>query len=335
MTQNNTEYINSPFKLISSNIIEFFPLLIDNETKKRIIEFNPDVIYTTGSSFRVYRYVNKLTRLLKKKVVIHYLDDYINNNRFEHCGPFRILYNVLLSLNQKTLRHSNAIMCISPKMAIEYSTLFHKEAYVVVNTMHSGCSKAKKRSAVPKLLYCGGMNINRDRILIDICKEIDRINGREELITLDIYSKGTKLFSEYYEKENPKGVNLHSLVPHDEMQRIIEEVDICVYAENLDSESEKYCRLSFSTKIGEYMAASKPIFCIAPQGIAVSEYLSQIGNSYIATDRSEIGNILDEIIQDQNYENKSELSFEHYSSDLSWQIIKKNFENAIIRSCTE
>lgn len=236
---NNTGHITSPKHKVVTNLLELLPLRLDRDTVRIIQEFQPNVIYTTGASIRVFKYVYKTAQLTGKSVIVHYLDDYINNNTFAHCGVFSILNKVLLHYNDKCLKYADNIMCISEKMADEYRKKFNKNAYVAMNTSKSIVNHFHRRSIIPKLLYCGGMNINRDKVLEILCRAVDQINSSSIKILFDIYAAETTNFRNYWINHRHLGVSLYKLIPHDQMEKVIEEADICVYAENIDDESEK------------------------------------------------------------------------------------------------
>ena len=121
---------------------------------------------------------------------------------------------------------------------------------------------------------------------------IDNINTENKKVLLDIYTTNT-IDEEILVSMTKKGnVKFNKPVSYDMVSRIIEEHDVVVYVESLNKKYEHIARLSFSTKITDYLASGKCILAIGPGDIAPIEYLRNEDAAIIANNCNDLTKIL-------------------------------------------
>ena len=94
-------------------------------------------------------------------------------------------------------------------------------------------------------------------------------------------------------RENPQivknnSVIFHSPVPYIEVNNVIHQNDIVVFVESLRDRYKNVARLSFSTKITDYLASGKCIFAVGPSDCAPIEYFLENDSAIVACNYDEI-----------------------------------------------
>jgi hypothetical protein len=71
-----------------------------------------------------------------------------------------------------------------------------------------------------------------------------------------------------------------------EIPAIQRDADVLVHAEGFDEATRRYTRLSFSTKIAQYLAAGRCVFAYGPEELASVRYIRDSGAGIAQTDES-------------------------------------------------
>lgn len=261
------------------------------ELKQFVQDFNPDVIWMDGSPLplmnRLYDYVLKIA---KKPAVIFMQDDVYT---YESCGSkwSSKLYKWLLRKKvRKVVRQSDDMFVISPKMKKEYDTIFGVNSTVITKGVDvDRLPPISHEIHNPiRLVYLGQVIYGRIYSLISIAEALRKINADGQKMQLFVYTN-----NQLGEEEKSKlivkdSVFLMPPVPYSEVPRVMAENDVVVFVESLNPHFFNVARLSFSTKICDYLASGKCIFAVGPDSIAPMEYLRDEDVALVATSLDEI-----------------------------------------------
>ena len=77
-------------------------------------------------------------------------------------------------------------------------------------------------------------------------------------------------------------------VPHQEIKGIQEQADVVVFAEGIEGKEANIAKLSFSTKITDYLASGKCVLAIGKEDIAPMDYFQRNDSAVIAHNADEI-----------------------------------------------
>ena len=138
-----------------------------------------------------------------------------------------------------------------------------------------------------KAVYTGKLAIGRDKSLARIIKAAEEINRDKIKIKFDIYTK-TVLNDEIKSVLNCDYCQLHDPVPQAEVLKIQRNSDMMLFVEDIDGKDAKAARLSFSTKITDYLSSGKCIFAVGCRDTAPMQYFINNDAAVIATDDKEI-----------------------------------------------
>ncbi len=283
------------------------------ELDKFIEEFNPDVlfmpIYPTVYMGRIQRYIIKKTN----KPVVSYLAD--DNYTFKNVkkDPISLLVRCNLRKHVKfVVDNSDKLLVIAPKQKEEYDRIFGVNSDVLTKGIDfSKIPFEEKPINKPvKLVYTGKLIIGRWLSLAAMAKALDKINKDGIQAELDIYT--TDVLTEEQKKAlNFGGCSVKGALKLDEVQAVQRNADVLVFVESLEKKYKHIARLSFSTKITDYLKNGKCIFAIGDKEIAPIDYFNRYDSAITASSYEEIEEKLIALIR--NPEKISEYSKKAYN----------------------
>lgn len=171
-------------------------------------------------------------------------------------------------------------------MQRQYAEMFHKPVYLI--------GKGVDIRILPKILpsdgcrekhfiYTGNIGGERWRALLLIGKAL---NGQA---VLDIYSVTVLTEEMKTEFAQCDAIQFHGAVSADEVPEIQRNGDVLVHVEGFSPAAIAVTRMSFSTKLIDYMMAGKPIFAVGDLEINSIAVLKKYGLAVVAASVDEIG----------------------------------------------
>ncbi|MBR5246901.1 MAG: hypothetical protein IKV25_05980 [Clostridia bacterium] len=175
-----------------------------------------------------------------------------------------------------------------------------------------------------KAVYTGNLMIGRDRTLARIVKAAEEINKDNIKIKFDIYTK-TALSEDIKSVLNCEYSQVHEPVPQEKAIEIQRNSDMLLFVEDIDGKEAKAARLSFSTKITDYLSSGKCIFAVGCRETAPMQYFIKNDAAVIATDDRDIKEKLEMIVNNPNlliqYAEKScKAGIENHSEEKIFEI---------------
>ena len=282
------------------------------ELKQFIQDYNPEVIFITGSPLilmnRLSRYVIKMAG---KPYCVYEMDEVYPTKRLS-WNPFEYLYNNWLRANvSKLIRGASHLYVISPKMKKEYDALFGTNSTILTKGIDfSKISYQPQSIHKPiQMVYMGQVIYDRLSTLELIGKALDEINKGAQHVTLNIYTS-TPIEEERKARMIINGnVVFRDPVPYAEVQHVIDQNDVVVFVESLRDEYKHVARLSFSTKITDYLTSGKCIFAVGPSDSAPIEYFIANDSAIVAGDYDGIKKQLQKLLLPDMVKNYSLKAF--------------------------
>lgn len=264
------------------------------ELKKFVEDFNPDIIWLDGSPLILMNRLNNyVASLLKDTPVVTFLMDDVYT--YKSCPDFnnRIFKFFLRKHVRKTVKRASHVFVSSLKMKEEYDRIFEVNSTFLTKRIETQNLRAsvKAKGEPTRLIYLGNVLIGRLQTLIEISKVIKQINTSGIQITLDIYT-GDFIPEKQKEALSVEGVKLHKPVPYNEVPKLINNSDAQVFVESLEGAKSKIARLSFSTKIIDYLTSGKCILAVGSSDLAPIEYFKNEDAALVATSQDEISDAL-------------------------------------------
>lgn len=245
------------------------------DIKKFVLDFDPDIIFAPCYG---NHYMHNLTKLVKTYVdipVISYIsDDFYSNNRISFSPLFWVNHFMLRRKTRKVFRLYNLVYTMTREQKEQCERDFGANMKILCKCGDFMPQYEKKDVGNPiRIVYGGGIYINRWKTLIALAEAIRQVNSEGANFRLDIYTN-TELSKAHFESLND-GLccQLHESVPMKQLKDIYHNSDIALHVEGFDSRSKRIVRLSFSTKIIDCLDSGCAVMAICDDKQAGGAYL--------------------------------------------------------------
>lgn len=261
------------------------------EMRNFIDDVNPDLIfvpiYPVIYMGWIQRYVIRRT---KKPFVCYMADD---NYSYSSCnGILSYLHRFLLRRQVAWLSsHCKEMFVIVDKEKEETDRLFKTNSVILTKGIDFSSKIFEKKpiNKPIKFVYTGSLIIGRSSTLAALADVINSINVEEVKATLDIYS-ADQVEPELEARLNSGASKLRGFIPREKVHEVQHDADVVVFAEALYGKDANIARLSFSTKITDYLSNGKCVLAIGKQTIAPIDYFHRNDSALVASTEVEISN---------------------------------------------
>ncbi|MBO5334269.1 MAG: hypothetical protein J6B37_09200 [Clostridia bacterium] len=253
-----------------------------------IDSFNPDVILY---SMTVYIHHTRLVEYAIKRTGAKAVA-YIWDDTFTYKQSNKIGYKIYRFFQRKSLKRvaklTNKFFAISDLTKKEADEFFGIDSIILTKPLYRVPEVDYSNFEMPiKAVYAGNLFIGRDKSLARIIKAAERINNDGIKIKFDIYTS-TELSDTIKEQLTCDCCEIHAAVPQEEVFEIQRHSDLMLFVEDIDGPDARIARLSFSTKITDYLSSGKCIFAVGYKETAPMQYFINNDVAVIATDDKEI-----------------------------------------------
>lgn len=267
-----------------------------NALDEFVDSFQPDLIFgplgrmPIGNNIMLY-----LCQKHNKPLVVYSWDDHYSLHKKSWSPIFWVKLFIERNAIRKCARQSEYLYCITTLMQKEYVKYFNKPCRL----LYKGFDFVNKPiikypSDVLKLVYMGNIGAGRWKILSKVVDAINEINSKGKKLELFIYTLSPK--SKIMEKSLNKGdSHLMSPVPESIKMKTLNEADILLHVEPTTTKDRLMFRLSFSTKIVDYLYNAKCILAIGGD-TASMQYLIENKAGIVELDNTKIRERLMEIV---------------------------------------
>lgn len=235
-----------------------------------INNFAPDVLFFLGDPLplmcRLERYILNKTKL---PAAIFMMDDI-----WSYESDSSLLRYLLRREVKRLIPACNAHFAISPKMKEEYDKTFGINCMILTKGIDARVKPLQQVHIPITLVYTGNLNYGRLYSLAAITNTIEKINDSgAPKVVLNIYTQTNLSEKERALLDKPGVCQLLKPVPYSELPEIYEQSDIVLFVESLQDRYKHVARLSFSTKLTDYLGCGRCIFAVGAEDIAPIEYL--------------------------------------------------------------
>ena len=225
--------------------------------KKFIDNFNPDIIFAPcyGSKFmlRLTRFVAERTG---KKVISYISDDSYTLKQFRLSPYFWLNRFSVRRQLRKTFPYYSLVYTMTETQKEQCERDFGANMKILRKSWDAEKIPEKTSVGTPiKLVYAGGIYLDRYKTLAKIAEAIKKINKDGVKMTLDIYTANEitpKIKKLLNDGESSK---IHGAVSQEELVEIYKNSDIALHVESFKLRNRLQVRMSFSTKIVDCLAS--------------------------------------------------------------------------------
>ena len=302
--------------------------------KNFIKEVDPDIIfcpvYPTAYMGKIQRYIKKLTG---KPIVCYLADD---NYSYDACkGFWSYIHRFMLRKQVKYLAtHCKEMFVIVDKEKEETDRVFGTDSVILTKGIDfTNLTYQEHTPNQPlKFVYTGNLIIGRDKTLALIADILNKLNGDEIKATLEVYSPDT--VDEDTMSRLNNGCSKHcGFIPREKVGEVQKNADVVIFAEALEGKNSKAARLSFSTKITDYLSNGKCILAVGKEDIAPIDYFVRNDSALVATDAQQLEERLQYILANsQVIEEYGKKAFDCAKRNHDKLIVDKRFIETVCRA---
>lgn len=265
-------------------------------------KFNPEIIVFPIESYIHFNRINEyiIRKCNPRKVVSYLWDDNFTYKQHPNSLGYKIHRWWLRHSVKRLIKKSTTVFSICPKMKREVDAEYGIDSVLLTKPIYQFNEVKQCAPTLPiKILYTGKLIYGRDETIAEIADVLKIINKDGQKALLQIYTN-TELPQDMRQRICVEGCcEIKGFVPQDEAIRIQKEADVLLYAEGL-SNTNLTARLSFSTKMTDYLASGNCIWAVGNKDLAPIEYLKEEDAGIVSTDRASIWGALQQIVERPN-----------------------------------
>lgn len=250
-----------------------------------VSSFAPDVFFFPIESYIHFNRLNLyIIRKFKPKRIVGYMWDDNFTYKQESRNPLFLLHRWWLRHSVKKLVSAcDTVFAICPKMKRELDAEFGINSLLLTKPVRSEGVRINSSPSNPiRILYTGKLIIGRDETLALVADAVKAVNKDGQKVVLDIYTP-TPLSSKMKARlDVPGSCNLKGFIPQSEVFKEQEKADVLLFVESFSSRN-LIARLSFSTKITDYLSVGKCIWAIGNEDLAPIDYLASEDAAMVST----------------------------------------------------
>lgn len=251
-------------------------------------------------------------------------DDYYFNYDFS-ISPFYHWYKLMYRhMIRKVFAHKGSSIYIGDKIRDKYNESFPLNGKTVYLT-----SEVERRpfqpinKEMPCIAYFGNIRLGRNESLNDIAFALGNINNNYRI---QVYSNESD--PAYYKKlkENPF-VEYCGRIPYSEVKKKMTECDIQLVVEGFKKKDVDITRYSLSTKVADSLASGSAVFAYGSIECGAIEYAQETGCITTCIEKSQLKNLLEELIndvdlQEKNYQSAIDITIKNHTIKNSTEIFR-------------
>lgn len=267
-----------------------------------IFSFQPDLIfqpiYYSSYIDEIGLYAQRLTNV---PMVGYISDDSVTLKHFSLSPFFWIDRFIKRPYVFRAIRRCELLYVITERQRQEYDEIFGKGKCKVLFKGGDFSHQPDYRIHHPlRLVYTGNIGLGRWKTLAKIAAVVENINREGEKAELFIFS-ATPVTNKMLRQLNRAGAShFMGAVPSNEVPSIQNGADILVHVESFELSERYKARLSFSTKIVDYLAAGRCILAVGWEQTGGIEYLRDNDAAITVTNIYDIQSALETLLSNTN-----------------------------------
>lgn len=289
-------------------------------------EFKPDIIFGTLIFILI---INQLMIYAKRRtgaeLIIYPWDDWYHINH----NSWSLFYYIRIYLERhymrKCVKNCNFIYTINEQMRDEYAKIFNKKCKVLRKGYNFDKERIIKKLNLNNicLVYTGNIGDKRWKVLAHIAEAIKDINSNNQVKLCQYIYTLSPINAKIKKALDIPGISkLMGGIPSNEVSAVMDKADILIHVEPTDKIKLETCRLSFSTKIVDYLFKGKCILAIGGKNASM-DYLKENDAAIVIGDLDKISEGINNIVKNP------ELIYKY--GDNAWNCGKKNHSINIIQ----
>lgn len=263
---------------------------IQSTLTKELQEIKPDCVYALIGNYWLSKVVLNSAKALDIPVYLHVTDDYVTS-LYKNLPFKKSMAKASEQAFIELANYSAGRAAISPIMAKAYEDRYGLKwdwFTTLVDPLASQSPIASSNSVGSNkpitLTYAGGIRIGRHESLLKLADALEKLSESQSLKSvLNIYAPDYEIERLGKELSEHPFVRIKGWINPEELPEVLNQSDILVHAESFEEEFVKYTKLSFSTKLSQYMMTDKPILGIGPEEVGSMRMIHETGSGLVLT----------------------------------------------------
>lgn len=270
------------------------------ELEKFILDFKPDIIFAPCNPIphvlKIQRYAKEIAGC---PMVSYVYDDIYSLKKFSLSPVFWLNHFINRRHLRTVFKSYDFVFTMTEKQKREYEKYFNRPMDVLCKCGSFDSTPKTDVQYPVRLIYAGGVYINRWKILKEVKNALAQINKNEKKAELHIYT-ANKL-SKKQRRAMADGENsfLHSAVGTEELRELYKKSHIALHVESFALKNRLDTRLSFSTKIVDCLESVCALVAIGPKEQAGIEYLAENNSALCINSKKDIKRELETLINNE------------------------------------
>jgi hypothetical protein len=282
---------------------------ITKELNDFISKFNASYIYVVPYNRRVVNFALQLSKVHGIPIVVHFMDDYRKRS------PWDLLYfyNEYRHIRKirKLVNSSYRCLAICESMADEYESVLGKPFLYFHNPINIDSFENVRiekafNEGIIRIAYTGTISENNFDTLAFFAEYCSHQKNSLRPIMLDIYAPNiiTNLFYQRFSNniKNNKYVELKDKLEHSQLIQALFNYDLLLLPLTFSQRYHHVIKVSFPTKVAEYMASGIPILFLIPEFVALHDFVTKFQFGYLVDklETDKLNSLFDHLITEEN-----------------------------------
>ena len=294
-----------------------------------IREFEPDVLFYYSSNY--YFTIDMAMSISKKyriPIVTYIVDDFYFNSSL-NGGIWGSLNQMIYNKKLRKLLSGQTTICLNGTMKEAYEKEFEGSFYTIYTTSELTPFASRSRGSSIKMSYLGGIACGRGESLIEIGRVIDKYNLP---IEFSVFTRETRPWL-LVPLSSAVGISVYDGLSYQQVIEQMKNSDILVHVEGFKPEDIRAVQYSMSTKIADILSCNRCLLAYGPSDVASISYLKQNQCGLVATNRSELIELLLKIAGGYDYNEKNvtgiKIAARNHSTAVNDSLLRKILSEAI------
>ncbi len=247
--------------------------------ERQLRQTRPDCVYALLGNYWLTRVTVDACRALGLPLYVHVTDDFVT--ALYRDQPFGDrLGRASEQAFADAVQYADGLAAISPVMAEAYERRYGKswDWFTTLIDANQYDPSPRKPGSPLNLVYTGGVELGRAQTLLSLAEELQAVEaagGVRAVLSIYTSQEGLALHGDSF-RRNPQ-IQVKGWATPSTLPAIFRDADAVVHVESQDPEIAAYTRLSFSTKLSQYMMAARPILGIGPRELGSMEMIRRAG----------------------------------------------------------
>lgn len=251
--------------------------------QRQLEALQPDIVYAIFGNYWLTKTASTACRQLGIPLFVHVVDDFVSA-LYQDVPLASKLQAASDRWFRRAVGSADALAAISPVMADEYARRYGRPWSWFTTLINADAYDPAPRSAdgTIRLVYAGSLDLARWESLRTIALALRELRDKEGIQSqLVVYAAPAQLGEHRHALDVPPVTDLRGWVAPDQLPEVFHDTDVLVHVESFQPALTGYTKLSFSTKLSQYMMAGRCILAFGPADLGSIRVVRDAGAALV------------------------------------------------------